>query len=34
MKMMIGLPILKPYVNSLFHKMNKLHDTMIQKTTL
>ena len=29
--MLIGLPILKPYVNSLFHKMNKLDDAMRQK---
>ena len=31
LKMMIGLPILKPYVNSYFYKMNKFDYTMIRK---
>ena len=30
-KMVIGLPILKSYVNSRLYKMNKHDDTMIQK---
>ena len=28
----IDLPIVKPYVNSWFYKMNKLDDKMIKKT--
>ena len=33
-EMVKGLPFLKPCVNSLFYKMNKLYDTVIQKKNL
>ena len=33
-KMVIGLPILKPYVNSSFHKMNNLFDIRDKKSLL